>query len=185
MVGLRSQKAHFRCCRIPLLARRSFGDFEEGPRPLPRSLASKHSIPLASKHSNQLPSELTLTSSAGVDAQQPAERPQRAAASGAAAASAPSWRADEDRRAASAEWAPSPRAPPASCAAFAAAASGATKPSRTASETQHSRCSMRGRHATNETMTTLAPTASSTDQEASLPSLSQEHATIFVYVLCV
>ena len=130
---------------------------------------------------------------AGVEALQPAarpatgqaERPQRATAPGAAAASAPSWRADDDRRAASAEWAPSPRAPPASCAAFAAAASGATKPSRTASETQHSQCSMLGRHATNETMTILAPMASSTDQEASLPALSEEHATIFVYVLCV
>ena len=130
---------------------------------------------------------------AGVEALQPAarpatgqaERPQRATAPGAAAASAPSWRADDDRRAASAEWAPSPRAPPASCAAFAAAASCATKPSRTASETQHSQCSMLGRHATNETMTILAPMASSTDQEASLPALSEEHATIFVYVLCV
>ena len=130
---------------------------------------------------------------AGVEALQPAarpatgqaERPQRATAPGAAAASAPSWRADDDRRAASAEWAPSPRAPPASCAAFAAAASCATKPSRTASETQHSRCSMRGRHTTNETMTILARMALSTDQEASLPALSEEHATIFVYVLCV
>ena len=179
MVGLRSQNAHERCCRIPVLARRPFVDFEEGPRPLPRSLASKHCIPLASKHSNQLPAEFTLTSSAGVDAQKPAERPKRAAATGAAAASAPSWRADEDRRAAN-EWAPSPRARPASCAAFAAAASCATKPSRTASETQHSGCSMRGGHATNETMTILAPTASSTDQEASLLSWSQEHATIFI-----